>query len=60
MRLFGAIAINSGVYTFTFKASEPKKVQARFTFVCQWMGDEWRIIEHHSSGMSEQCAHWCK
>jgi hypothetical protein len=28
--------------------------------VCQWMGDEWRIIEHHSSGMSEQCAHWCK
>lgn len=52
VRTFGDIAINSGVYTFTF--GDGSKVQARFTYVYRWNGQEWKIIEHHSSQMPEQ------
>ncbi len=51
VRTFGDIAINSGVYTFTFK--DGATVQARFTYVYRWNGQQWRIIEHHSSAMPE-------
>ena len=51
VRTFGDIAINSGVYTFSF--SDGAKVQARFTFVYRWTGQDWLIIEHHSSAMPE-------
>ena len=51
VRVFGEIAINSGVYTFTF--SDDSSVQARFTFVYRWNGERWMIIEHHSSQMPE-------
>ncbi|GGA83620.1 hypothetical protein GCM10011369_27050 [Neiella marina] len=51
VRLHGDIAINSGVYTFSFD-NEPD-VQARFTFVYRNTGNRWMIIEHHSSQMPE-------
>ena len=51
LRTFGLLAINSGVYTFTFK--DGTSVQARFTFVYQWNGQRWQIVEHHSSQMPE-------
>lgn len=51
VRTFGDVAINSGVYTFTFK--DDSKVQARFSFVYRWNGQNWKIIEHHSSRMPE-------
>lgn len=51
VRTFGDIAINSGVYTFTFK--DDASVQARFTFVYRWNGQRWMIVEHHSSAMPE-------
>ncbi len=51
VRTFGPIAINSGVYTFSFK--DGAVVQARFTFVYRWNGERWKIIEHHSSQMPE-------
>ena len=51
IRTFGNIAINSGVYTFSFK--DGSSVQARFTFVYRWNGQRWMIIEHHSSKMPE-------
>lgn len=51
VRTFGDIAINSGVYTFSFKDSST--VQARFTFVYRWNGTRWMIVEHHSSQMPE-------
>ena len=50
-RIFGEIAINSGVYTFSFE--DDTTVQARFTFVYRWNGQRWMIVEHHSSGMPE-------
>ena len=51
VRTFGQMAINSGVYTFTFK--DGSSVQARFTFVYRWNGERWMIVEHHSSQMPE-------
>jgi uncharacterized protein (TIGR02246 family) len=51
VRTFGDVAINSGVYTFTFK--DGSAVQARFTFVYRWNGQRWMIVEHHSSQMPE-------
>ncbi len=51
IRTFGQIAINSGVYTFTF--NDGAAVQARFTFVYRQNGEGWKIIEHHSSIMPE-------
>ncbi|MEM7144901.1 MAG: SgcJ/EcaC family oxidoreductase [Verrucomicrobiota bacterium] len=51
IRTFGDIAINSGVYTFTFE--DGGVVQARFTFVYRWNGQRWLIVEHHSSSMPE-------
>lgn len=51
IRVFGQIAINSGVYTFNFK--DGSAAQARFTFVYRWNGQRWMIVEHHSSQMPE-------
>ena len=51
VRIFGDLAINSGVYTFTFKNGA--SVQARFTYVYRWNGQRWMIVEHHSSAMPE-------
>ncbi|BFM17739.1 hypothetical protein R50073_39220 [Maricurvus nonylphenolicus] len=51
VRTFGDIAINSGVYTFTF--SDGASVQARFSYMYRWNGQRWMIIEHHSSAMPE-------
>lgn len=51
IRSFGETAINSGVYTFTFR--EGAAVRARFTFVYRWSGKQWIIVEHHSSAMPE-------
>jgi uncharacterized protein (TIGR02246 family) len=51
VRIFGELAINSGVYSFTFR--DGMTVQARFTYVYRWDGQRWSIIEHHSSAMPE-------
>ena len=51
IRTFGEMAINSGIYTFSFK--DGTSVSARFTFVYRWNGQCWMIVEHHSSAMPE-------
>ena len=52
IRIFGEIAVNSGIYTFTFR--DGSSAPARFTFVYKWDGERWMIMEHHSSLMPEQ------
>lgn len=52
VRIFDDLAINSGIYTFTF--SDGNEVTARFTFVYRLSGETWKIIEHHSSRMPEE------
>lgn len=49
--IFNDIAMNSGIYTFSFK--DGNTIQARFTFVYLWDGLCWKIIKHHSSQMPE-------
>ena len=51
VRTIGQLAVNSGVYTFTF--GDGSVMPARFTFVYRWNGESWKIIEHHSSQMPE-------
>ena len=51
VRIFGDLAINSGIYTFTFE--DGSSMTARFTFVYRWNGQRWMIVEHHSSQMPE-------
>lgn len=51
IRIFGDLAINSGVYSFSF--NDGSSTDARFTFVYRWTGQHWLIIEHHSSRMPE-------
>lgn len=51
VRVFGDLAINSGLYTFSF--ADGSVVAARFTFVYRRSGDQWLIVEHHSSRMPE-------
>ncbi len=55
VRTHGNIALNSGIYAFTLNINDETVVQqARFTYVYKKIGDEWLIIEHHSSAMPEK------
>jgi uncharacterized protein (TIGR02246 family) len=51
IRIFGNIAINSGLYTFSLDDENKNRVnvKARFTFVYKKVDNNWVIIEHHSS-----------
>ena len=51
VRVFGDLAINSGLYTFTF--ADGSTVPARFTLVYRRSGSGWQIVEQHSSRMPE-------
>jgi len=54
IRVFGDIAVNSGLYTFTLSENgKETDVAARFSFVYLRDGDRWQIIEHHSSILPE-------
>lgn len=39
---------NSGIYTFTLGA-DGSQVQCRFTYVYKKIGNDWKILHHHSS-----------
>jgi uncharacterized protein (TIGR02246 family) len=49
IRIFGNLAINSGIYTFAFE--DGSLAQARFTYVYKKIEEinDWIIVEHHSS-----------
>jgi uncharacterized protein (TIGR02246 family) len=51
VHIFDQVAINSGIYTFSFKRNIP--IRARFTFIYRWNGKRWLIMTHHSSQMPE-------
>ncbi|GLS28177.1 SgcJ/EcaC family oxidoreductase [Marinibactrum halimedae] len=48
----GDLAIDSGLYTFTF-GKTGQKVKARYSFAYQNIDGEWLIVSHHSSAMPE-------
>ena len=49
------VAMDSGVYTFalTEASGETREVKARYTFVYEQVGGQWKILNHHSSAMPE-------
>jgi uncharacterized protein (TIGR02246 family) len=49
------VAMDSGVYTFTLAEvnGKTRQVQARYTFIYEQIGDQWRVLNHHSSAMPE-------
>lgn len=55
IRIYDDIAINSGIYTFSFlnKKNQEVKIPARYTFVYHKEPSAWFIIEHHSSVLPE-------
>ena len=50
-RVYGDWALNTGLYTFSFKTADgdPVSVPARFTFVYHKVDGQWLIVDHHSS-----------
>jgi len=50
-RVYGDWAINTGLYTFSYKSPEGDTVSvpARFTFVYHKVDGQWLIMDHHSS-----------
>jgi uncharacterized protein (TIGR02246 family) len=51
IRVFGDVAVNTGNYETTIGEAEP--VRLRYSFVFHKVGDEWLIVDHHSSRMPE-------
>lgn len=47
-------ALDSGAYTFELTQNgKPIKVRARYTFVYEKIGGDWKIVNHHSSAMPQ-------
>ena len=47
-------ALDAGIYTFSLtKDGKPTQVQARYTYLYEKIGGEWKIMNHHSSAMPE-------
>ncbi|RZU00921.1 uncharacterized protein (TIGR02246 family) [Rivibacter subsaxonicus] len=52
IRIYGDTAINSGYYTFSYvRDGETKTLPARYSFVYRKRGNDWLIVDHHSSAM---------
>jgi len=52
IRVYGSTAVNTGYYTFSYiKDGETKTLPARFSFTLVKEGENWMIVDHHSSAM---------
>lgn len=50
-------ALDSGVYTFALdRDGATQHMQARYTYIYEKVGGEWKIANHHSSAMPEPVA----
>lgn len=54
IRLFGDVAVNSGIYVFTVTHNDiVKEIPVRFTFVYRKSAGKCLIVEHHSSRLPD-------
>ena len=52
IRVYGNTSVNTGYYTFSYtKDGETKSIPARYSFTFVKEGDDWMIVDHHSSAM---------
>jgi uncharacterized protein (TIGR02246 family) len=51
IRVYGDMAINTGNYETTIGDAAPVKL--RYSFVYRKVGDQWLIVDHHSSRLPE-------
>ena len=52
IRVYGNTAVNTGYYTFSFvRDGETRSLPARYSFTYVKMGNDWMIVDHHSSAM---------
>jgi hypothetical protein len=52
IRVYGNAAVNTAYYTFSYrKNGEARELPARYSFTFVKAGDEWVIVDHHSSAM---------
>ena len=52
IRVYGNTAVNTGSYTFSYnKDGEAKTLPARYSFTFVKEGENWMIVDHHSSAM---------
>src|SRR5215467_10501228 len=52
IRVYENTAVNTGYYTFAYtKDGEPKTLPARYSIVFVKDGQNWMIVDHHSSAM---------
>src|SRR5260370_30711993 len=52
IRVYGNTAVNSGYYTSSYpKDGETKSIQAPYSFTYVKDGNDWKIVDHHSSAV---------
>src|SRR5262245_62177146 len=52
IRVYGNTAVNTGYYTFSFtKDGETKSIPARYSFTYVKDGNDWKIVDDHSSAV---------
>jgi uncharacterized protein (TIGR02246 family) len=52
IRVYGTTAVNTGYYTFSYmKDGETKTWPARYSLTYVKNGNDWQIVDHHSSAM---------
>ena len=52
IRVYGNTAVNTGYYTFSYtEDGQQKTLPARYSFVFIKDGQNWMIVDHHSSAM---------
>jgi uncharacterized protein (TIGR02246 family) len=52
IRVYGTTAVNTGSYTFSYvKDGEGKTIPARYSLTFVKTGQDWMIVDHHSSAM---------
>jgi len=52
VRVYGDTAVNTGYYTFSYtQDGETKSIPARYSFTYKKEGNDWLIVDHHSSAM---------
>jgi uncharacterized protein (TIGR02246 family) len=52
IRVYGNTGVNTGYYTFSYsKDGEARTLPARYSFTFVKQGENWMIVDHHSSAM---------